>query len=150
MSNTATKRRPVTIIEETPAYSIIHVGKSVHAPIVITSDADNEAIINRMIALEQADGVANRAEIDRLGEAVEMYESVAGHVPPGPETLRGILEVEMFKRHLRQNALAELLEMPAPRLSEIMQGKKRLSIEVARKLYTKLHIPADVILTLTE
>jgi|GEM_PF-480937 len=150
MPNTATKRRPVAIIKETPPHASIRAGQSVQAPIVITSDADNEAIINRMIALEQADGAANRAEIDRLGDAVEMYESAAGHVPPGPETLRGILEVEMFKRRLRQNALADLLEIPAPRLSEIMQGKKRLSIEVARKLYTKLHIPADVILTLTE
>jgi plasmid maintenance system antidote protein VapI len=54
----------------------------------------------------------------------------------------------MLKRQIRQRQLAEFLEVPEPRLSDLMKGKHELNMDFARRLYTKLNIPADVILTL--
>lgn len=114
----------------------------------ITNDQQYEAAISQMIAWEQAPDSANNKELAVLADAVEAYETAQGHSPEPPVTLRGILEVEMFKRRIRQRALAEILEVSEPRLSELMKGKRELNMDFARKLYTKLHIPAEVIFTI--
>lgn len=114
----------------------------------ITNDQEHEAAIERMIQLErQPDSVTN-AELNTLAEAVEAYEIAAGHTPDPPRTLWGILEVEMFKRRIKQRELAELLEVPEARLNELLVGKGEMNLDFARRLYHKLHIPADVILSI--
>jgi HTH-type transcriptional regulator/antitoxin HigA len=57
-------------------------------------------------------------------------------------TVAGVLEVEMFKRHLRQRAMAQLLEMPKTRLSEIIRGKLAMNLDFARRLHERLGVPA--------
>ena len=54
----------------------------------------------------------------------------------------------MFKRRIRQRGLAQLLEIPESRLSELMKGKREMNLDIARRLFTKLAIPAEVVLTL--
>ncbi|RZJ93742.1 MAG: XRE family transcriptional regulator, partial [Hymenobacter sp.] len=71
-------------------------------------------------------------------------------VPALPKTLRGILELEMFKRRLKQRQMAELLEVHETRLSEMLRGKRPISYEFAQKLFIRLHIPAETVLTLQE
>ncbi|GGF26401.1 hypothetical protein [Hymenobacter cavernae] len=116
----------------------------------ITNDKEHEEAVNQLIQWNQAPDAHERlAEIQALGELVEAYEIAAGHTPDPPQTLRGILEVEMFKRRIRQKNLAEMLEVTETRLSEIMRGKREMNMDFARKLYTKLKIPADVILTIS-
>ena len=115
----------------------------------VTNDREHEAAIEQLIAWNQAPDAADRiAAIEALGEIVEAYEIAAGHTPDPPSTLRGILEVEMFKRRIRQRGLALLLDVPEPRLSELMKGKREMNLDFARRLYQKLNIPADVILSL--
>lgn len=114
----------------------------------ITNDEQHEAAIEQMIAWEQAPDAADNKALILLADAVEAYETAQGHTPDPPVTLRGILEVEMFKRRIRQRALAEILDVSEPRLSELMKGKRELNMDFARRLYTRLNIPADVILSI--
>ena len=114
----------------------------------VANDQEHAAAIERMIYLERQPDSVNNAELNALADIVEAYEVAAGHTPDLPSTLRGILEVEMFKRRIRQRGLAELLEIPEPRLSELMHGKREMNLDIARRLYRKLQIPADVILSI--
>ena len=114
----------------------------------ITNDEQHEAAIEQMLAWEQAPDAPDNKALALLADAVEAYETAQGHTPEPPVTLRGILEVEMFKRRIRQRALAEILEVSEPRLSELMKGKRELNMDFARRLYTRLKIPADVIFSI--
>ena len=101
-----------------------------------------------MVELERKPNPVENEELNALAEAVDAYEEAAGHTPAPPRTLRGILEVEMFKRRIQERGLAELLEIPELRLSELIQGKREVSLEFAQRLHTKLHIPAEVLLSM--
>jgi HTH-type transcriptional regulator/antitoxin HigA len=115
---------------------------------LITNEEEKEVAITQLIALDQAGDESKREMANALSDALDAYEVAAGHVPEGPKTIRGILEVEMFKRRIRQRQLAELLEISEPKLSEIMGSKRGINFSFAAKLYSKLHIPADVIFQL--
>ena len=121
--------------------------KAIQPNPTITNDDELATAIDQLIRLEQ-DHEANPETREALAAAVEAYEAAAGHVPEPPRTLRGILEVEMFRRRLRQRQLAELLDVTPSRLSELMNGKREMNLDFARRIYTRLHIPADVVLSL--
>ena len=84
---------------------------------------------------------AYRDEIDR-------YERAAGHCPDPPETLAGILEVEMFRHQLREQALADLLGIAPTHLSGLLRGKRKLNLDLARRLHQRLGMSAEVLLNL--
>lgn len=112
---------------------------------IIRNDQEHAAAVERMIQLEYGPDPANNAELNMLAQAVDDYEETSGHTPDPPRTLRGILEVEMFKRKLKQSDLAQLLEVPEARLVELLEGGQEMNLDFARRLYTKLSIPADVV-----
>lgn len=115
----------------------------------ITNDREHAAAIKQMLIWEKLPGADTDSRLDALADAVEAYEDATpGHRIGPPTTLRGILEVEMFKRRLRQKQLAELLEVSETRMSELMKGKREMNLDFARRLYTRLAIPADVILSM--
>ena len=117
----------------------------------ITNDAELNQAIEEFYALasavEQSDTVPN-AYVLALRDAIDRYEVAAGHEPNPPTTVAGLLEVEIFKRHLRQRALAQLLDVPETRLSEIMRGKRSMNLDFARRLHSRLGIAAEVVLAL--
>ena len=119
------------------------------ATLRVTNAQEHEAAINHLIAWNQAPDAADNSSLEALANAVAAYEETAGHRPEPPQTLRGILEVEMFKRRMRQRQLAELLDVTEPRLSELMKGKREMNLDFARRLHTILHIPAEVVLQLS-
>ena len=51
----------------------------------------------------------------------------------------------MYRRKLNKKDLAALLEIPASRLSDVLQGR-RINPDLAKRLYKRLGIPADFIL----
>ncbi len=115
----------------------------------IANDQGHEAAVKQLIVWEQAPATAPSTEaIEALADEVERYETTAGHTPAFPLSVRGLLEVEMFKRRIRQRELARLLEISEPRLSEIMKGRREMNLDFAKRLFTKLAVPADVILAL--
>lgn len=119
----------------------------------ITSDAELNQAIEEFYALASA--VEQREEepdayVLALRDAIDRYEIAAGHEPNPPTTVAGLLEVEMFKRRLRQRGLAQLLEVPESRLSEIMRGKRGMNLDFARRLHQRLGIAAEVVLALRD
>ena len=119
------------------------------ATLRVTTAQEHEAAINQLIAWNQAPDAADNPALAALADAVAAYEEAAGHRPEPPQTLRGILEVEMFKRRIRQRQLAEILDVTEPRLAELMKGKREMNLDFARRLHTILHIPAEVVLQLS-
>ena len=121
----------------------------------IQSEADYRQVQAEVEAyLQQATqggGFASLSESDdqellRLSQLMRAYEQQHYPMPTQPQTLAGMIELKMFERKLKQKDLAKLLEVEAPRVSELLRGKRRLSMEMAQQLYKKLGIPADFIL----
>lgn len=48
--------------------------------------------------------------------------------------------------NLRQKQLAKMLEISETRISELLTGKRKINIELAKKLHKKLKIDANFIL----
>lgn len=144
---TTARKTPAAIIAE-PGLQRLAI-KRKPAGVAIANDQEHAAAIEQLIQWEQAPSPENASKLEALATAVEAYENATpGHRIGPPTTLRGILEVEMFKRRLRQKQLAELLEVSETRISELMKGKREMNMDFARKLYTRLSIPADVILSM--
>lgn len=89
---------------------------------------------------------ADDQELLRLSHLMKTYEEEHFPMPAQPQTLKGMIELKMFERKLKQKDLADLLGIEAPRVSELLRGKRRVSIDIARQLFKKLGIPADFIL----
>ena len=67
---------------------------------------------------------------------------------PKPETLPAMIELRRQQKQLEQKDLAVLLEIPAGRLSQIPSGKRRVSLDLAKKLHERLNIsPAFILRT---
>jgi HTH-type transcriptional regulator/antitoxin HigA len=86
----------------------------------------------------------NLIELKRLSEIVEAYE--LEHFPISPPTLKEVIELRMFERRLKQKDLAEILGTSTSRISEYLNGKRDITMDIARALYTKLNIDSDIIL----
>lgn len=63
-----------------------------------------------------------------------------------PRTLTEMLELKMYERKMKQKDLADVLGITATRLSEVMQGKRKVNMDLAKRLYKVLHIDAAFIL----
>ena len=129
--------------------------KKTFAPTVrpIANDAELEAAIAEFealaVAVERSDAEPD-AYVLALRDEIDRYETAAGYDPGPPATVAGLLEVKMFKRRLRQRAMAQLLEVPETRLSEIMRGKRSMNLDFARRLHQRLGIAAEVVLALRD
>ena len=63
-----------------------------------------------------------------------------------PKDVIEVLEHSMFTRKMRQKDLAALLEISVTRLSEVMQRKRKINLDFAKKVHEKLGIDAEFIL----
>ena len=88
----------------------------------------------------------NLDEIKALGHATNEYENSHGHRPVAPTSLIGILEREMVARRLKKQDLAALLGIANSRLSEVLNGKRAINLDLAERLHQKLGISAELIL----
>ena len=86
----------------------------------------------------------NLQELIVLSDLVESYENE--HYPIGTPTLKEVIELRMFERKLKQKDLAEILDTKPARISEYLNGKRDITMEIARALYKKLNIDSDIIL----
>jgi len=74
-------------------------------------------------------------------ERVEMFP-----IPKKPTSLPAMIELKRQQRQLKQKELAQLLDVPAGRLSQILSGKRRVTMDLAKKLYERLDISPEFIL----
>jgi predicted XRE-type DNA-binding protein len=56
------------------------------------------------------------------------------------------IENEMEKRHIKQRQTAELLDVKESTFSQIMTGKRHVSMRMAKRLYKELNIDPGLIL----
>ena len=86
----------------------------------------------------------NVIELIAKSDIVENYETENYSI--GNPSLRDVIELRMFERKLKQKDLAEILETSTSRISEYLNGKRDITIEIARALHKKLNIDSDIIL----
>jgi len=111
----------------------------------IQNEADYQVGMSRLEALD-SDNPAHLAEMETLAGALEAYEDSHGHAPVRPDSLIFRIERYMFEHSLKKQELAQLLGITNSRLSEVLNGKRAVNMDLGRRLYTKLHIPAEVVL----
>jgi HTH-type transcriptional regulator / antitoxin HigA len=83
-----------------------------------------------------------------IAKAIEYYEDKVLKLMPmtPPKDVIEALEYSMFKRKMKQKDLASLLDISVTRLSEIMQRKRKINLDFARRIHEKLGIDAEFIL----
>ena len=83
-------------------------------------------------------------ELDMLSALVEEYEKVV--CPIKPPSLSEMILYRMHEMNLTQKELSKVLDITAPRLSEILNGRKEPTYRQAQKIATTLKIDASIIL----
>ena len=56
------------------------------------------------------------------------------------------IEDEMYNRHIKQKELADMLGINEPTLSQIIRGKRPISMRTAKKLHKSLNIDANLLI----
>jgi len=87
---------------------------------------------------------AQQIELDELSDNIADYEEA--NYPFKPENLKEMIELRMYQRKLKQKDVANLLGTTPSRVSEILNGKRSLTLELAKGLYRNLNIDAEMIL----
>ena len=85
--------------------------------------------------------------LQELSLMAEQYEDSIPLMPiKAPKTLSEMICYKIFEMNIRQNQLARLLEVSETRISELLAGKRKVILDLAKKLHTKLNIDARFIL----
>lgn len=82
--------------------------------------------------------------MDRLSDLVVNYEDK--HYKIRTPTLIDVIKLRMYEMGLKQSDLAKQLDVPTSRISEYLRGKRDITMDIARKLHSKLNIDGDIIL----
>ena len=90
-------------------------------------------------------GKRQQLELDKISDAISSYEEE--YYPFKAETLIEMIELRMFQRKLKQKDLARILGTTPSRISEILNGKRDLTMDLARELYKKLNVDPKLILS---
>lgn len=86
-------------------------------------------------------------ELDMLSSLVEEYEKEV--CPIQSPTLAEMIVYRMHEMNLTQKELSKALDMTAPRLSEILNGRKDPTYKQAQKIATTLKIDANIVLAVS-
>ncbi len=111
---------------------------------LIKTDADYEAALERISDLMGVPaGTPDADELELLTHLVEMYEEL--HYPiPLPDPIEAI-RFRMDQQGLKQADLVPYLGSRS-KVSEVLSGKRPLSLAMIRKLHAGLGIPAEVLI----
>ena len=83
--------------------------------------------------------------LQKLSVEVEEYESQK-YPMPLHTGIKEVLEHYMFDNKINKSQLSKQLEIPNSTLSEIMNGKKKINLAIAKKLHQKLMLDGNFIL----
>lgn len=111
--------------------------------IVIQNDADHaeaKALLENLMVSSDPEGRARAIAQARLVEAYERSRWPR-RVAPLPEILRYLMD----QHGLDRADLVPILGTPS-RVSEVLNGKRELSMTMVRKLRERFHISADVLI----
>ena len=109
--------------------------------IVIENDADHaeaKALVEKLMG---SSGLADLARMTAQARLMEAYERTRW--PRPSPSLPDLLTYLMDQHGLSRADLGPLLGTPS-RVSEVVNGKRDLSMSMVRKLRDRFHIPADL------
>lgn len=90
---------------------------------------------------------SDRSELAQLSNMAEHFEDNIPLMPmKEPKSLADMLRYKMYEKGWRQKQLAKKLGISESSISGLLSGKRKLSIELAKKLHTKLNIDAHFLL----
>lgn len=93
----------------------------------------------------------NRAEAKMLADLSKIAETYEDNVlelmPIRPKSLTEAVELRRLERKLTQAELAKTLGIGAPKLSQILSGKREPDVAFLKAVYKKLRIDPEFILT---
>ena len=111
-------------------------------PIKTESDYD-EALERLEMVFDAKEGSPEADEAQILGMLIEKYEDE--HFPIGlPDPVEAI-KFRMEQMGYSQADLADIVGLKS-RASEILNRKRKLTLEMIRKLHDRLNIPTDVLI----
>ena len=121
---------------------------------IITEDdykaTDNalQAIIKKGASLGGMDFLpdSDKMEFTRLGYMIKEWEDIYYPTPIIVSPLVKKIEERMSALNLKQRDTAKLLGISEGRMSELLSGKRRVSIRIAKRLRDSLNINSDFIL----
>lgn len=115
-------------------------------PKVIHTEADHEAALQRIDALMENDpdpASTEGEELELLGVLVECYEKKK--YPMDMPTPVAAIQFRMEQQGLKPKDLVQYLGSPS-KVSEILNGKRQLTLAMIRRLHEGLGIPAEVLI----
>lgn len=98
--------------------------------------------------IEKGDENLSPAEVEyyqNLAKAVEAWELKENPMPYMP-SIKDIIFYIMRQRDLTQQELAGLLQVSNSGLSEILNGKKKPNLELAKQLHYKFQVDGNLLL----
>lgn len=122
----------------------------INTNLIIANEQDYQ---NALAAIEPflQKGFANLSveedeELARMTHSIDAYEAVYYAMPFRPKTLIEMLELKMFERKMKQKDLAKTLGVTENRISEVLNGKRKVNIDLAKRIYKELQVDANFIL----
>jgi len=110
----------------------------------IRNDEDLRAAFKRLEPIFQAqEGTAEADEMEVLVTLIEMYEHK--HFPIGPADPVDAIKFRMEQQGLTPKDLEPYIGSSG-RVSEVLSRKRRLSLQMVKRLHTGLHIPYESLL----
>lgn len=103
----------------------------------------NQALERLEVIFDAKSGSTEGDELEVLGILIDQYENE--NFPIGlPDPIEAI-KFRMEQLGYNQNDLANIIGLKS-RASEILNRKRKLSLEMIRQLHERLHIPTDVLI----
>jgi len=113
-------------------------------PIKTEKEYDNAlAHVYELMQTDIVEGSAISDELEILSLLIKEYELV--HYPVSYPNPIEAIKFRMEQMNLSENELSDLLGTRS-RKSEVLSGKRKLSLSMIRKLTDVLHIPANVLI----
>ncbi len=111
---------------------------------LIKTDSDYKAALKRMeVVFDAKTGTLESDEADILGLLIDEYENK--HFPiESPDPIEAI-KIRMEELHLKQVDLVEIIGGKS-RVSEILNRKRKLTVEMIRNLSRRLNLPPDLLI----
>lgn len=114
----------------------------------IESTKEYNATMKRIdVLMRQGENMGDKdaAKLRSLSLSAQAYEKALYEIP-APRTIHGMLELEMYKRKLKQKELAKLLNVGEAKLSQILSNKRDPDISVLKAANEKLGIDGNILL----
>ena len=101
-------------------------------------------LLLRKIGNDYSYGNPDFVMMDRISGLVADYEDQEFKI--ATPSLIDVIKLRMYEMGLKQNDLAQKLDIPTARVSEYLRGKREITLEFAKKLHHQLSIDGDIIL----